>query len=135
MKKIFLSVFIITFVMIGLSGCTGAAPVVQQSDYSDPYIPVVIRQADGALTNTQLSGYVRKHEALVPLSIVADYLKRDYALSTEGSGLYFNIATPPFEMETSRPHRLSEGWRGFSVGYDECLRRTLCESQGIGKNC
>ena len=133
MKKIFLSVLIITFVMIGLSGCTGAAPVVQQSDYSDPYIPIIIRQADGALTNTQLSGYVRKHEALVPLSIVSDYLKRDYALSTEGSGLYFNIATPPFEMETSRLTDFLKDGVDFQLGTTSVYGAPYVNLKGLEK--
>ena len=102
MKKLFASVLLLSFMMMGLSGCTTAAPVTLENEFVDPYVPITVRQADGSLINTQLSAYVRKHEVLVPLSVVTDYLKRDYVVEVSGAGLYFNIASPPFEMETPR---------------------------------
>ena len=116
MKKIVLTVFVITFVMMGLSGCSSAAPKAQSLEFSDPYVPISIRQGDGAVVKTQMSGYVRKHEVLVPLSIVTDYLKRDYVVEADGTGLNFNIASPAFEMETPRLTEFMKEGADFRLG-------------------
>jgi len=132
-KKIFLCVFILMFVMMGLGGCTGAAPVAPQSEFSDPYVPIMIRQADGSAIKTQLFGYVRKHEILVPLSIVTDYLKRDYTVEADGSGLYFNIAAPQFEMETPRLTGFLKEGVDFRLGTTSVYGAPHVNLKGLGK--
>ena len=116
MKKLFLFALLLTFLMMGLSGCTTAAPLATDNEFADPYMPTMIWQTDGTMINTQLSAYVRKHEVLVPLSVVTDYLKSDYVVETDGAGLYFNIASPPFAMETPRLTEFLKDGVDFRLG-------------------
>ena len=58
--------------------------------------------ADGSIVDTALSAYVGKHEVLTPLSLVTDWLKPDFAVEADKSGLYFTIPSPSFSMETQR---------------------------------
>ncbi len=100
MKKVLLSMGVISLLLVSLLGCTTAAPVESSVEFADPYVPIAIRQADGTTSNTQQSAYVRKHEVLVPLAIVLDHLKQNYQVEADNTGLNFSIATPSFEMET-----------------------------------
>jgi hypothetical protein len=97
-KKLVCLIFLFGFVMNAVGGPIALAA--QDNDFADPYLPITVKQADGTLINTQLSAYVRKHETLVPLSIATEYLKRDYLVESDGAGLYFKIAAPPFAMDT-----------------------------------
>ena len=97
-----MSAFLLMFVMLGLSGCTAATPVAVENEFADPYAPVAIRLADGTIVDTPWSAYFRKHEFLVPLSIVTDYLKRDFIVEADGGGLNVAISSPLFKMETPR---------------------------------
>ena len=73
-----------------------------EDDFANSYLPITVKMADGAAVDTQFSGYVGKHEILVPLSLVNDYLKPDFTVETGNSGLYFTIPSPSFSLETPR---------------------------------
>lgn len=75
---------------------------VAEPDFANSYPAISVKLEDGVVLDTQLTGYVGKHEILVPLSVVTDYLKRDFVVEAGNSSLYFNITSPSFEMETPR---------------------------------
>ena len=100
MKKIVLPLLIL--LLLALPGCTKAAPALTEAEFADPYVPLTIRQADGTVVDTGLSAYVRRHEVLVPLAAVTEYLKRDYLVAADGAGLTVTVAAPKFALETTR---------------------------------
>ena len=100
MKKIVLPLLIL--LLLALPGCTKAAPVLTEAEFADPYVPLTIRQADGTVVDTALSAYVRRHEVLVPLAAVTEYLKRDYLVAADGAGLTVTVTAPKFALETPR---------------------------------
>lgn len=102
MKKFLSSLLLASVALVGLFGLAGAAPLLSTGDFSDPDLPLFLRKSDGTLVNTQMSAYVRKHELLVPLPFVTDYLKNDYVMEADRTGINFQIVSPAFELETPR---------------------------------
>ena len=100
MKKGFVF-FLVLAIVLGISGLNEASAA-QEDEFSDPFMPVKIILPDGAVVDTLLTGYVGKHEALVPLSVVTDYLKSGYSVEADGFGLYVRAASPTFSLETLR---------------------------------
>ena len=100
MKKF---VFVALLLLLGF-GCLLPQSLLASpaQDFADPYVPVVIRQADGTLVKTSHTGFVSKHEALAPLAVVTDYLKNSngMALSAGRTGLTVSLERPAFELET-----------------------------------
>ena len=113
MKKIVLPLLIL--LLLALPGCTKAAPVLTEAEFADPYVPLTIRQADGTVVDTALSAYVRRHEVLVPLAAVTDYLNRDYLVAADGAGLTVTVAAPKFALETPRLTELIKDGVDFRV--------------------
>lgn len=100
MKK-FLLLYVLLTLLAGLWGA-GIVSAATGDEFADPYVPVSIRQLDGSLVITNQISYLGKNEILVPLTVVVDYLGRDYTLQPAESGLYFTMTKPRFELETSR---------------------------------
>ena len=100
MKKF---VFVALLLLLGF-GCLLPQSLLASpaQDFADPYVPVVIRQPDGSLVKTPYTGFVSKHEALVPLAVVTDYLKKNngMTLSAGRSGLSISLERSAFELET-----------------------------------
>ena len=113
MKKVVLSFLVL--LLLALPGCTKAAPVLTEAEFADPYVPLTIRQADGTVVDTALSAYVRRHEVLVPLAAVTDYLNRDYLVAADGAGLTVTVAAPKFALETPRLTELIKDGVDFRV--------------------
>ena len=113
MKKVVLSFLVL--LLLALPGCTKAAPVLTEADFADPYVPLTIRQSDGTVVDTALSAYVRRHEVLVPLAAVTDYLNRDYLVAADGAGLTVTVAAPKFALETPRLTELIKDGVDFRV--------------------
>ncbi len=80
----------------------GSVLAAATDEFADPYVSVSIRRPDGSLVNTNRTGYVGRNEVLVPLSVVVDYLERDFTLESRNSGLHFSLAAPRFQLETTQ---------------------------------
>lgn len=72
------------------------------AEFADPFPPVKVVQADGAVIDTGLGGFVGKHETLVPISVVVDYLKADLALEAGSKSLYVRVPAPAFSLESAK---------------------------------
>jgi len=96
--------FLLAYILISLlvSGWMASPVLAEADEFANPFVPVSIRQIDGSLIKTNRNGYIGKHEVLVPLSVVADNLTRDYSIERRNAGLYFMIDRPRFELETPR---------------------------------
>lgn len=92
----------ILLILSGAAGTAATAYALPGTEDAESRLPIVRRQPDGALLDTALYGIVRRHEVLVPLTLVTEHLKNDFSVDADNSGLVFNVASPAFDLETPR---------------------------------
>ena len=104
-------------------------------DFADPYVPVSIRQSDGSLVKTPHTGFVSKHEALVPLAVVTDYLRNGngLTLSAGRTGLSVSLERPAFEMETAELTTYLQAGVDFQLNATPVMGAPMLNLKGLEK--
>lgn len=92
---LWIAMLMVVGLTIFATGCASAS-----EEFADPYVPVLIRQADGRLLQTGAIGYIGKHEVLVPLQVILERLAVGKSAEIRSSGLNFSVPQPHFDMET-----------------------------------
>ena len=131
MQKSFVFFLVLTM-LLGIFGLNEvrAAP---EDEFADPFMPIKIKLPDGAVVDTLLTGYVGRHEALVPLSVVTDYLKSDFLIEASGAGLYVRIPSPAFSLETSRLNEVMREGVDFRLNAVNVNGAPLVNLKGLEK--
>ena len=107
-----------------------AAPA---QEFADPYVPISVRQEDGTLIHTQQTGYISKHELLVPLMVVTEYLQRNVSIETTKTGLTVTVSRPAFEMETTQLTQYVQDGVDFQLNATSIMGASLVNLRGLEK--
>lgn len=110
------AMILLALTLLLFAGLTPAqALAAPEDEFADPFMPVKVKSVEGKVFDTHLNGFAGKHEVLVPMSIVTDYLRSDLGLEASGNGLYIRIQNPSFSLETARLDEYIRGGVDFRL--------------------
>ncbi len=133
MKKLFSrGVLLLVMLICAVSAAVMASPA---QDFADPYVAVAIRQADGSLVKTTHTGFVSKHEALVPLAVVTDYLQKNsnMMLSAGRTGLSVALERPALELEKTELTAFLQAGVEFQLNATPVMGAPMLNLRGLEK--